>query len=468
MSGWGPMGINRVFAEHLDHLCVSGGLDPAVSQESESHNFLQLRDRVYSTAQSLWDAGLRPGDRIGLRVERELDHFLLTLSLLLLGTEHIAVPRHDSPEQATKLLSKIGSDRTISDSDVSKFLRTSPTAPRQLTTLVENGGVFLRTSGSVEESRLILFKPDQMIQQAQHSPVSDATSFLRLAHIEHNASRRHRLYAFLRGAHNVFLPAENSWVANAGVLLSHGVNTIEMARSHLQSLAYLGAPKSLWQGVHFYISGSPVPTEMRKQFLDSVSSSFFVRYGATEAGTLSIAAPEDHDVAGCVGIPIATFHESIKSGSREKPASIMLKSPGMATQYFQSNRNHVYFKDGWFMPGDLGYLDEMGRLVLVGREGRAFTVGSINVFPEEVENTLSRFPGVKEVVVLGIPSKLHDHVPVAVVSISPDSNFSSEAFLKWAKIEAGLVAPRAVRVVDSFPRTAEGKIDFRRAWDNAE
>lgn len=410
---------------------------------------------------------MRPGDRIGMRVERELPHFILALALLLVGTQHIAVPRFDSPEQVAKLLRKIGANRTIYDDEASRLLATAPAPSRRHPTLVDAGGLFLRTSGSVEESRLILFAVEDLILQSGHSPSPDGTSFLRFAHLEHNASRRHRLYAFLRGAHNVFLPPEVSWMAEPQVCRSHGVNTIEMARSHLQSLAFMGASKRLWRGVDFFTSGSPVSMSSREYFMEKVSPRFFVRYGATEAGTLAIAGPEDHDVAGCVGYPLATFHESVSLGTSDGPARIILKSPGMATQYFKSNRNHAYFRDGWFVPGDLGYVDERGRVILVGREGRAFTIGSINVFPEEVENSLSKYPGLKEIVVLGLPSQIHDHVPVAVVSVEPSSDFVAEEFLHWSRGQVGLVAPRAVRMLESFPRTAEGKVDFRRAWEAA-
>ncbi len=119
--------------------------------------------------------------------------------------------------------------------------------------------------------------------------------------------------------------------------------------------------------------------------------------------------------------------------------------------------------DGWLSTGDLGHLDETGRLVVEGRQSELIITGGENVWPTTVERVLAAQPGIGDVAVVGRPSAEWGEELVALVVPVPGSGPPSLERLRGAVKERlpAFCAPRDVVVVGSLPRTALGKL--RRA-----
>lgn len=118
------------------------------------------------------------------------------------------------------------------------------------------------------------------------------------------------------------------------------------------------------------------------------------------------------------------------------------------------------FHDGRFWTGDLGQMDEGGRIQFRGRRGDLLKVAGENVSTAEVESVLDAHPAVLEVAVVGRPDAIRDEVPIAYVVRAPDHpSISAEELLAFA---AGSLSPskrpREVHFVDELPRTSVGKI----------
>ena len=95
---------------------------------------------------------------------------------------------------------------------------------------------------------------------------------------------------------------------------------------------------------------------------------------------------------------------------------IEVKGPAVFAGYFRNGS--VWWpgtSDGWFPTGDLGYLDEAGRLFITGRADAMFISGGENVHPEEIEAVLLTIPGVMRVVVVDVPDAEYGAQPVAFV-----------------------------------------------------
>ena len=84
----------------------------------------------------------------------------------------------------------------------------------------------------------------------------------------------------------------------------------------------------------------------------------------------------------------------------------------------------VLADDGWLTTGDFGYLDDDGRLHLVGRANELYIRGGYNVYPAEVEGALGDYPGIEQVAVVGLPDPVLGEVGVAFVvpadGVGPD------------------------------------------------
>jgi fatty-acyl-CoA synthase len=125
--------------------------------------------------------------------------------------------------------------------------------------------------------------------------------------------------------------------------------------------------------------------------------------------------------------------------------------------------------DGWLHTGDLGRLDDDGRLVLVGRLKEMIRVGGENVAALEVESFLLAAEGVKQAVVVGRRDERLGEVPVAFIELHPGAATDADALVAAAR--AGLAsfkAPRALQIVDSWPLSGTGKIQRGVLRERAE
>ena len=113
-------------------------------------------------------------------------------------------------------------------------------------------------------------------------------------------------------------------------------------------------------------------------------------------------------------------------------------------------------------------MDEDGYYYITGRLKDLIIRGGENISPKEVEDFLGTMPGIRDVAVVGCPSKKYGEQPVAFIIRSEGSDISEHdvsAFCKdkiaWFKI------PKYVRFVDTFPMTASQKIQKYKLRDMA-
>lgn len=124
-------------------------------------------------------------------------------------------------------------------------------------------------------------------------------------------------------------------------------------------------------------------------------------------------------------------------------------------------------RDGRLHTGDLGYLDKDGYLYLVDRKKDMIITGGLNVYSGEVEQALSRVPGVKQVAVVGLPHPDWGEAVVAfVVPTGPEVTSASIAEASRGRLTA-YKRPKAIEFVPALPMTSVGKVDkkkLREGW----
>jgi len=120
--------------------------------------------------------------------------------------------------------------------------------------------------------------------------------------------------------------------------------------------------------------------------------------------------------------------------------------------------------DGWFHTGDVGSWTDGVRLVVHGRRGDLIITGGENVWPDAVEQVLSRHAAISEVAVAGLPDDEWGHRVVAwVVPVEPMAPPDLERVRAHVReVLPAFMAPRELRLVEQLPRTALGKIVRQR------
>ena len=213
-------------------------------------------------------------------------------------------------------------------------------------------------------------------------------------------------------------------------------------------------------GLRLCVSGSaPLSTELHAAATAAIGTAVLERYGMTETlmNTSNPYAGERR--AGTVGFPLPGVEVALDDAGQ-----ILLRGPNVFDGYFERPAaNAEAFRDlgdgggPWFATGDLGE-DVDGYLVIRGRSKELIISGGFNVYPSEVEDVLTRCPGVGEVAVTGTPSdEWGEEVTAWVVPDGTPPTLEQLRTFCSGRL-AAYKQPRRVRVVDALPRNALGKV----------
>jgi fatty-acyl-CoA synthase len=114
---------------------------------------------------------------------------------------------------------------------------------------------------------------------------------------------------------------------------------------------------------------------------------------------------------------------------------------------------------GMMSPGDLGHVDEDGRVFVDARQDDMIISGGENVYPGEIEAVLEEHPDIDHVAAVGVDDEQFGQRLVAFVVPRPGSELSAEEVQAHAKRTlARFKVPREVRIVEELPRNALGKV----------
>ena len=201
-----------------------------------------------------------------------------------------------------------------------------------------------------------------------------------------------------------------------------------------------------------------------KAFFDHTGQAVKSLYGSTETGGIAIdVQPPGVGIAGSVGPPMKPVSVEIRplddpGALQEGVGRVRVKSASMMAGYLtREGIDSSSIVDGWFETGDLGFLDDTGRIHLVGRESEVINVFGLKVIPSEVEAVLMNAPGVTDVKVYAGQHRSGSQIVKAAVA-GPESLDVAAIRDYCAKQLVGYKRPEVISRLDALPRTATGKI----------
>ncbi|WP_412989898.1 AMP-binding protein [Pediococcus siamensis] len=201
-------------------------------------------------------------------------------------------------------------------------------------------------------------------------------------------------------------------------------------------------------------------TDFQKQFHTQILEG----YGMTETASQCTINPLTAPKVGSAGKPFAT-ELKIMTDSQTQTApnvvgEIAVRGDHVIADYLESHPDS--FKDGWFLTGDLGYLDEDGYLFVKGRKKEMINRGGEKVAPAKVENVLNELPFIAQAAVIGLPDDLYGEEVTAVVILKASqysARLAREEITLYTKHRlAGFERPTKIIFVDQFPLNTTGKV----------
>lgn len=200
-----------------------------------------------------------------------------------------------------------------------------------------------------------------------------------------------------------------------------------------------------------------IPVELiRRVKTELPFRSIMTGYGLTEAGTATASRPGDtfEQIATTAGTPCDGVEVRIAADSE-----VLLRGYTVMQGYLDdpAATAEAIDPEGWLHTGDLGAVDEGGRLRIIGRKKDMFIVGGFNAYPAEIEGVLLQHPAVVQAAVIGVPDERMGQVGKAFVVA--DAPLTEAELIAWSRENmAGYKVPRAVVFLDELPLNATGKV----------
>jgi fatty-acyl-CoA synthase len=210
-------------------------------------------------------------------------------------------------------------------------------------------------------------------------------------------------------------------------------------------------------------SGSRMRPDVVTGFMDQFGDVIYNNYNATEAGMIATATPADlraaPDTAGkpADGTEIRILDPDFREVPTGEVGTIYVRN---STQFdgYTSGATKDFHED-FMSSGDVGYLDDAGRLFVVGRDDEMIVSGGENVFPAEVEDCISAHPDVVEATAIGVEDKEYGQRLVAFVVLDRGAVATPDALNAHVRENlANYKVPRQITVLKELPRGSTGKI----------
>jgi len=227
--------------------------------------------------------------------------------------------------------------------------------------------------------------------------------------------------------------------------------------------------------------GGPMHSPTWRAFMERYQIPIINAYGLSETivlGAGTVIRPEHYpraDEYNSVGTPVGYTEVRIVDESdpqRVLPVmeqgEIALRGPGVALGYWNKPQETaaVFLPDGWFLTGDIGYIDKNGMLVITDRKKDMIIMSGWKIYPTEVENVLIQHPDIAEIAVFGCPDEEKGEIPAAAVVPRTGTVITHESLTTYARQHlAGYKIPRRTIIMESLPRMGGWKLLRRQLRD---
>ncbi len=251
----------------------------------------------------------------------------------------------------------------------------------------------------------------------------------------------------------------------------------------IHSLTTMDKTKELKTVREIISGGGPLHKKIWKEFHETYTIPIINADGRSESiviGTGTVNRPEDYREADrfeSVGHPVCFSEvkivdevDSTKTMEKYEQGEIALRGPAIAKGYWKREKQTIesFLDDGWFLTGDIGYLDEDNRLFITDRKKDMIVMSGWKIYPTEVEEVLIKYPKLKEIAIFSIGDCHRGEIPVAAVvwKDEPDHDglisFARENLSRYK-------VPRKIYDLDELPRVNGWKLlrrELRKMFKN--
>lgn len=470
----------------LDAVAARYGDREAFVDGDERLTFAQWRRAADGVAALFHRHGVRQGDVVCLMLPSSIDYAICYQAALRLGAITSGVNTRFGPLEATSIIERLEPTVTVCDHGVvppcpagivveraelhdARALDPAPRAalrPDDVTCVVWTSGTTGQPKGAVFDHRRLEAVADGANVLAW--PGDRRLSPLPFVHVGYMT----RMWEELRQVITTIIsPVPWSAATTLEIIERERVTVAQGVPT--QWTMMLNHPR--WDSTDFSSlrvcgsGASVVPPELVRELDRRLHLPIVIGYSSTEAsiianGVVDIDESENLHLVGNPwgGVELRVVDDTGAPLPSGEVGNVQCRSAAVMREYWKDPERtaEVLSPDGWLNLGDLGHLDEKGRISLVGRKKDMYIRGGYNVYPTEVEAILEQHPDVARVAVVGMPNPVLGELGVAFVVPAPGTTPDLAELRAWCKARiADYKAPDRLELCDDFPVNAMLKID---------
>lgn len=473
----------------------------AIVYGSSSITYHQLGDAIDRLASSLYQLGLRRGDRIALMLPN-VPHFIISyyallklgvwivpLNIMLKETE-IRYILEDSEargfigwQRFSQTLSRsvanldhcslhilLGENLPPGTIDLIQLINAG--TPAQLESIpVDEIAVVYYTAGTTGHPKGAMLSHENLsasIQGCRQSLlVRPEDRFLSVLPLFHSFGQIVGMHVPLASGAVIILHSKFDAATIVESLQNDRATIFPGVPGIFEQLLQLNPSKEVFSTLKFCIaSGAPIARSLYDEMMSRFGVPVLAGYGLSECSPLSAAQqPMGLIRHGSVGVPLPGLDVRIydNSGKAAGPGEVgEIAFSGNTVMRGYLNRSEAtkdVLRDGWLMTGDVGYLDADGYLYIVDRKKDLILKAGFNVYPREVEEFINAHPKVEECAVIGVPDKYCGEEVKAYVVLRQGQHSSKDELIQYCRDKmAAYKCPRHVEFCGSLPSGATGKV----------
>jgi 2-furoate---CoA ligase len=433
--------------------------------------YADLRERAARIASGLAARGVESGDRVACVLANEPETVELYWGCQWLGAVVVPLSHRISKDDLEYCISDCGAEVVIRDQGEVQELTAADAHPGALDLDEREPSIQLYTSGTTGRPK--------GVPRSHRAERAGGTSQV----LQHGLRHGHRTLGVMplyhtMGIHSLLAAstvggcfvAQPSWDPELALELieRERIDTLYLAPTLYYDLVHhpplIDVDTSSIRAVAY--AGSPMTSALVERVAAAFEPEIFVNhYGSTEIYTFSVQR-DQRAKPGCAGRAAMNARLRLDPSGEGEILSHMSSDEAFTGYWNRPDADAKAIRDGWYHTGDVGRLDADGELWVVGRVDDMIISGGENIHPVEVEDVLSRAPGVGEAAVVAAPDDRWGQRVVAYVVADGDVTAEGlDAFcLAWDAL-ARFKRPREYRFVPELPKSPSGKILRRMLRD---
>ena len=449
-------------------------------------------------ANALAASGVKPGDRVAAQVEKSPEALLLYLGCVRAGAVFLPLNTAYGTAELDHFIGDAEPSLVVCDPARREALRpiAKQAKPRAIETLDAQGAGSLagKAAGASSEFEDAPRAPADLAAILYTSGTTGRSKGAMLTHgnLASNAVTLAKYWRFsakdvllhalpIYHTHGLFVATNTVLFCGASMIFMAKLDADELLRQMPRATTMMGVPtfytrllrhggldRQATRHMRLFVSGSaPLLAETHRQWLERTGHAILERYGMTETGMNTSNPYAGERVAGTVGFPLpgVTLRIVEPETGQALPkggiGGIEVKGPNVFSGYWRmpDKTKAEFRKDGFFITGDLGKIDERGYVHIVGRGKDLVISGGLNVYPKEIETEIDAIPGVVESAVIGVPHADFGEGVTAIVVRRAGAALDEKAVLAaLAPRLAKFKLPKRVLFAEYLPRNTMGKV----------